>query len=150
LAVSRKGETCIPASGGFVSPASLVRAECSAPSHAVGRRSLDGRRTNESVHTPTDDLARISLHVSLVLPLSSRPRVLCLPVHCVRVHSVYFYILIYSFPFLVALPKISGPFAWFSIWYPLLQSSTTISYIAVSGGRTSLGCSNIHIYTFAA
>jgi hypothetical protein len=37
----------------------------------VTRRSLEGRRVNVSVHLPTDDLARISLGVSLLSPLSS-------------------------------------------------------------------------------
>ncbi|KAF8200549.1 hypothetical protein K438DRAFT_1966010 [Mycena galopus ATCC 62051] len=39
----------------FVSPPSSVRAVYYAPSPVLIRRSLDGRRTNDSVHTPTDD-----------------------------------------------------------------------------------------------
>jgi hypothetical protein len=60
-----------PLPGIFVPPPSPVRAVYPVPSPVVVRRSLDGRRTNESVHTPTDDLACISLRDSFLLPLSS-------------------------------------------------------------------------------
>ncbi|KAJ6505051.1 hypothetical protein C8R45DRAFT_1090817 [Mycena sanguinolenta] len=39
----------------FVSPPSSAHPVYDAPSPVLFRRSLDGRRTNESVHTPTDD-----------------------------------------------------------------------------------------------
>ncbi|KAF8207643.1 hypothetical protein K438DRAFT_1930736 [Mycena galopus ATCC 62051] len=61
-----------PLPGLFVSPPSSVRAVYYAPSPVLVRRLLDGRRTNDSVHTPTDDCARISLRVSLLFPVSSR------------------------------------------------------------------------------
>ncbi|KAJ7664078.1 hypothetical protein B0H17DRAFT_1336820 [Mycena rosella] len=40
------------------------------PLSVIVRRSPDGLRADESAHTPTDELARISLRVSLLLPLS--------------------------------------------------------------------------------
>jgi hypothetical protein len=49
----------------------LLRARCIL--RFVTRSSL-GRRVNVSVHPPTDDLAHISLRISLLSPLSSRAR----------------------------------------------------------------------------